>query len=218
MKKLFLLATIFCMLTAPFLKAQISQGNIMVGVSSVHQFSGAWGSDFMALGFTSSKNISSTGTASEPDKEIGVVFLPKVGYLLTDNIAAGLEIITGYYNETDGSDNDKYISTLISLGPFVRYYLLLDKFNPFVELNAGFGIEKNKYDAGSFENEYKYTLFSFGGGAGLVIPLGERVTFDVLAGYNNLTYKEKVEGETGGKNKYGTFGLKMGFMVYFGIK
>jgi len=217
MKKVALLITVFCLISFPVIHAQVSfdKGKIMVGVSSVHPFSGNWGSDFMSLGFSSSKYVSSSGISSDPDKSIGIVILPKAGYFLMDNLATGLELVAGYYRETDGYDNDKYISTLISVGPWVRYYYPLDKINPFAELNFGFGSEKDKYDSGSSESEYKYSLMSIGGGVGVAIPIGDRVAFDAMAGYNHLTFKEKDTGELAGKEKTGSFGLKMGFVVFF---
>ena len=74
-----------------------------------------------------------------------------------------------------------------------------------------FGSYKETY----IENVYKEGLVMFGGGIGVAVPLGDKITFDALAGYSHVSWKEKdeVEGEA---YTYisGGFGIKLGFSIY----
>ena len=57
---------------------------------------------------------------------------------------------------------------------------------------------------------------SFGGGIGLAAPLGEKVTFDIMAGYDSLTVKDKEDNDDNYRTVIGTLGLKIGFTILLG--
>jgi malic enzyme len=59
---------------------------------------------------------------------------------------------------------------------------------------------------------------SVGGGAGLAIMVGDKVTFDVMAGYNSLSVKAKQDNPNDSRSVQGTLGFKFGFVVLFGSK
>jgi hypothetical protein len=142
----------------------------------------------MNLGYSSVKYKSDADGFEEsvPDKMTSINLLPKVGYFVADNFAIGLDLNIALSSTKDGEDNDKYSQTLLSVGPFVRYYIPTSKVLPYFEISGSFGAINNKYDYRDNSNweddEYKSSVMSIGGGVGLAAPLGERVTFDVLAG------------------------------------
>lgn len=225
MKKTLMLVTVFCFLAFPVLNAQTNKGRILVGISSSVDLNN-WGSDLLGLGFSSTKYVSTTGIVSEAYKTSFLNLIPKVGYFVIDNLAAGLDLTVSTY-ATKYNDNTKSTSTLLCIGPFVRYYVPvpLDKFKPFAELNTGIGINNYKETRipASNTTEQKSGVFLFGLWAGMAMPLGDRVTFDGMLGYNHVTYGTKVTSETGGtsgkeKRKVGTFGVKLGFVVFFDKK
>jgi outer membrane protein len=212
MKKALLIITVFYFSASVAINAQMNQGRILVGVSSSLNLSGyTWGSDFMNLNFSSTKYKSSSGSVSDPDKTTSFTILPKVGYIVIDNVAAGLDFIFSSFSiKYSGGDTES--ESIFCAGPFVRYYYPLTSFLPYAELNGAIGIETDKYDYGSISGDDKWNLIMFGGGVGAAVPLGERVTFDVLAGYNRLIYKQKGEDD---KEITGSVALKMGFLVFF---
>jgi hypothetical protein len=55
----------------------------------------------------------------DPDKMTNINLLPKVGYLVVDDLALGLGLNVALSIEKDGDDNDKYLQTLLSVEPFV---------------------------------------------------------------------------------------------------
>ncbi len=212
MKKALLLITVFCFTAFPVINAQMTKGKILVGVSSTLNLSGyAWGSDFMNLNLSSTKYKSSSGDVTDPDKTNSFTILPKVGYLVIDNLAVGLDLIFSSYS-TKYSDGDKDSESIFCAGPFVRYYYPLAQFSPYAELNGAIGTETDKYNYRGIDGDDKWSLKMFGAGIGAAMPLGDRVTFDVMAGYNYLTYKQEGEDET---EIIGSLALKMGFIVFF---
>ena len=193
----------------------MEKGKIMVGVASTLSL-GVNGSDLMSLGFTTSKYKSSNYT-SDPYKSTCFNFMPKVGYLVIDNLAVGLNLWVSTSSETDTSDDDKYVENMFGIGPWARYYYPLEKFYPFLELNLGVGSSKYQYNSSS--DAEKYSAMIFGGGIGAAMPVGDRVTFDIMAGYSSVTSKEKdSSSEVDYKEVTGTIGITMGFIVYFGPK
>jgi hypothetical protein len=101
---------------------------------------------------------------------------------------------------------------MIGAGPFVRYYYPLEKVYPFGEVEAIFGSEKSAYN----DNDYKSSFVFIGAYLGAAVPLGEKVTFDVEAGYSHITYTHKGAGveDLDHKDITGGIVIKMGFSVY----
>lgn len=221
MKKITLLAVSLITISFGLLKAQTNQGKIIIGLSSTLSIAGT-GSDLMNLGYSSVKNKSDADgfEESDPDKMTRINLVPKIGFFVADNFAVGLDLNVAFSSSKDGEDNDKYSQTLLSVGPFVRYYIPTSKVLPFFELSGSFGTIKNKYDYSDNTNwedeESKSNILSFGGGFGLAAPLGERVMFDVLAGYNSLTIKDKEDNEDNDRTVIGTLGIKLGFTILLG--
>jgi len=202
MKRSSLLTVGLIAISIGLLNAQTNQGKFIVGVSSLHSFASS-GSELMSLGYTSIKSKSDADgfQESEPEKSFSINANPKAGYFVIDNLAIGLDLNIGFsiYNLGD----DKSSHTTFAVGPFVRYYIPTSKVLPFFELGASYGMMSNKT-----------RLMSLGGGIGLAVPVGERITIDIAAGYKSLTYKYNEEDNE--RDVFGTLGLKVGFMVLLG--
>jgi len=220
MKRISLFTVFMLIISAGILNAQTDQGKVLLGVSSTLSIAGT-GSDLMNIGFTSIKQKSDADgyVEADPDKITSINILPKVGYFVVDNFALGLGINVALSSEKDGFDGDKYSQTLLCAEPFARYYIPTSKVLPFFEVSGSYGIVKNKYvnSDNSYEDiDYKSSIMSVGGGIGLAAPLGEIVTFDVLAGYNSMVVKDIKDNEYNNRTIIGTLGLKIGISVLLG--
>lgn len=202
MKRLLISTIGFIVMSIGFLHAQINQGRIMVGVSSLYSFVSS-GSELMSLGYTSIKSKSDADgfQEPEPEKSFSINVNPKAGYFVIDNLAIGLDLNMGFSIYDLGDNNSSH--TTFAVGPFVRYYIPTPKVLPFFELGASYGMMSDKT-----------RLISFGGGIGLAAPVGERITIDIAAGYQSLTYKYNDEDNE--RHVFGTLGMKVGFMVLLG--
>ena len=218
MKKNLLLLTVMCMFTFPVLNGQLNKGSIMTGLTSTFgthvMYEGGvnTGTNIFSFGVTTYKY---DGEAEY--RETSFNLQPRAGYFVIDNLAVGLDFIFSSCNEKDLEDDDKWIVTMIGVGPFARYYYPLGKIYPFVEANVAFGsmTDKEVYDEGTDKEKYGLTIF--GGGVGAAVPLGDRVTFDAMLGYQSFKVKEK-DVEYDWDMTAGTFGVKMGFTVFFNSK
>ena len=221
MKKITSFTMILFAISFGILNAQMNQGKVLLGVSSTLSLSAA-GSELMNLGFSSMKDKSDADgfEESEPTKMTSINLLPKVGYFVADNLAIGLDARISSSSEKYGGDNDKYSTRVFSAGPFIRYYIPTSKVLPFFEISGSFGgiNYKSDYSDNTYweDSEYKSSIMSFGGGIGLAAPLGERIMFDVLAGYDSLTIKDKEDNDDNYRTVIGTLGLKIGFTVLLG--
>ena len=197
-------------------KSQIGQGKILVGVSSMMPLLGT-GNNFLSVGYSTLKQKSNaTGyVEQDPTKNLNIYLNPKLGYFIANNFAFGLDIFTMFSNSKD----DSYTSsaTLLSGGPFVRYYFPANNVLPFLEVGGTLGTVNSKSEYSTYgESKSTSNLFSFGGGVGIAAPLGERVTFDFLVGYHSLTIKDKDDNPDNEREVYGTIGINFGFIVLLG--
>jgi hypothetical protein len=208
MKKACLLIPVFCLFLIQQSIAQPGKGKAMLSLSSTIGL-GDFGTDLLNVGMTTEK-IKYGGTdGSSSYSTFGINLLPRVGYFVIDNLAVGADILVGFSSEKSKSSDYKYSESTLAIGPFGRYYFPMEKINPFIEANVGFGTWKQKYSNGT-TNESKEGLLLFGVGAGAGKSLGENVMIEALVGYSSQTWKD--EEET--KYTYGTIGLKVGFTMF----
>ncbi|HEY6915721.1 MAG TPA: hypothetical protein VI413_13680, partial [Paludibacter sp.] len=203
----------------------MNNGKFILGVSSMLSSVGT-GSGIGLIGFTSSTQKSDAVgyTEQNPVKTTNINLLPKFGYFVVDNLAVGLDISLIYQSRSlkviNNESNSK--GTYFCVGPFVRYYIPAGKILPYLEITGGYGAEnswsRDTYSSYSYIRTSSSGLFSVGGGAGIAIPIGDKVTFDALLGYNSLTVYDPVNNTDNQRTVTGTFGLKLGFSVLLGSK
>jgi len=209
MKKLCLLIPVICLLSLQQISAQLEKGNMLISLTSTIGL-GDFGTDLLNVGMTTEK-IKYGGTdGSSSYSTFGFNLLPRGGYFVIDNLAVGADLLVGFSSEKSKSSDYKYSETTLAIGPFGRYYFPMDKINPFVEANVGFGTWKQKYSNGT-TTDNKEGLLLFGIGAGAGKSLGENVMIEALVGYSSQTWKD--EDDT--KYTYGTIGIKIGFTMFF---
>lgn len=204
-------------------QAQLNTGKMIIGVSSSFRVSGelssiGLGSDMMSFGFSSVKYKSNQSGFVEPkpDKHFNLNLMPRYGVFVADQFLAGLDGILAVNRVKYGGYDETMTVTLMAIGPFLRYYYPMGKVLPFAEGNAIFGTSRVKEIYNAQTTDDKYGANSFGGGIGLAVPLGEKVHFDLMAGYTWLSIKAKQDNPNDDREVMGSFGFRVGFNVLLG--
>lgn len=212
MKEILLtVAVLLVSLTTMTAQPQLEKGNLLLGATSTVALSGSVSSELMSLGFIKATYKYGSEPAEDAFKRTSYNILPKAGYFVMDNLAAGLQAVVSGYTEKDLEYDDTYKESTIGIGPFVRYYYPLDKFYPFAEAEMLFGTAKEIW----YSDDEKTPFVLFGITVGAALPLGDNVTFDAAAGYLRSSMKD-TDVETEDKIFYITSGfcLRMGFTIY----
>ena len=216
MKKTFFLTMALCFFALSVSEAQVNKGRILLGVSTSLSYVN-FGSDIMSLGFSSIKFKANSMENVDPDviKVTTLNLSPKIGYFVINNLALGLNLSIGSSIDKPESGG-KNTTTSFGLGPFVRYYIPGSKVMPFFEISSLFGSISEKYKDQFYSSSNKSSLRSIGGGAGLAVKLGDKVTFDMMAGYNSMSEKAKENNPNDERTVQGTLSFKFGFVILFG--
>ncbi len=218
---LILLAAGTVITNAQFTNAQLEKGTIMIGASTgINHHSSGSGSGLASLGFS---NITYTetyedGGYTEESKSSSISILPRGGYFIMDNFAAGAGInYSRSKEEYDYEGAQKQFTTVFSFEPFLRYYYPLDFITPFVEASAGFGGVYYKTISEDINEPIKNNnpLSTFAGGVGLSFPIGLHASFDFMTSYTRLKVVSENEFYES-TNKQGTLGINFGFKVFLG--
>ncbi len=159
---------------------QITKGNWMVG------------------GNVSFSNLQNSSTASAQFKQTNYEINPLIGYFLEDRFAIGLSPSFTHSIVNPGNTN-----TVLSIGPFVRYYFLNTEniFNLFAESSYTYGSINGK---GQGKGQHLNT-FSFSGGP--VIYFNSSVGLEFIVAYSST----KVVGFSGNNSK---LKLGIGFQIH----
>ena len=213
MKHYFMALFLGLFLFLQIIHAQTEKGKTIVAISSALGIGGT------SNGFAFSSNkTKSDNFNSDPIKITSFNLSPRVGYFVANNLALGAELFYSYSKQDDFLFEGDILfeevkSNSIGAGPFARYYIKAKKLTPFIEAGVVFGRAKSSISDFS-ENEF--SLFNFGGGAGIAIPLGKKVSFDALLGYTHFETKQKEDNPSNVRNISNNFSLNLGFSVYLG--
>ena len=179
MQKTFLLiiATCFIIKNA---NSQITKGNWLVS------------------GSASFSQLQSSSTATVQFKQTNFQINPLVGYFVKDKFAVGLRPSLTY-----GSNNVANSNTIISIGPFIRYYFLKPEniINLFTEGSYTYGSSTGKGQTTGI----KLNTFSFSGGP--VLYFNSSLGLEFIITYSTT----KVVGFPGTNNEL-RFGI--GFQIH----
>ncbi|WP_158860231.1 outer membrane beta-barrel protein [Lunatibacter salilacus] len=219
MKKINVLIVFQFLICIGLVNAQTDKGRMLLGASSDLGLTGA---GLLDIGYSSTKSKLDGASYVEDNssKITNISLLPKIGYFVADNLALGLDFTFASAKAKGGISNSESTSRLLSTGPFARYYIPTAKVLPFVEVNSSFGRRTNtvkyKDDPNLEDYNAKTNISSFGGGIGLAVPLGEKVAFDILAGFNSLTLNRKNQTPPNFRQVTNSLGLKVGFTMFLG--
>nr|WP_321230634.1 outer membrane beta-barrel protein [uncultured Psychroserpens sp.] len=157
--------------------------------------------------------FSTNNSKSEPsefeneNKSFAVGISPKAAYFIMDRLALGLETSFTYsdqesnYGDQESSSNNKSIS----VGPFLRYYLINGFFG---QASIGFGTSKNNSSNGSEStaNTFRYQL-----GLGYAIFLNQHISIEPLLSYQHSKFSSSNSSSESTSNG---FTLGAGFSIY----
>jgi hypothetical protein len=189
---LFLFALLFC----GIMNAQTSKGSFCIGF---HNFSpgplASYGTPYNLFPQTNAFGITFgtiknkfNGTVSDNKETTSVIGLSlNSQYFVEDQIAVGLtaSFSTATSIEKGSGDDFKVSSTILLIGPEMRYYMETgEKARFWLKGVASFGSTAMKYDG---EKSDPTNLFQYGVGAGISIFPVSSVAFDFGIGYNVLT-------------------------------
>jgi outer membrane protein len=216
MKKVTVLITLFYFFAFSTSEAQINRGRSLIGVSTSFSYIN-YGSDLMSLGFSSIKSKGNNPANVDPDvvKVTTLNLSPKFGFFIVNNLVLGINVSFGTSVDKPESGG-KSTSATFGLGPFVRYYINGSKVMPFFEVSSLFGSISQKYEDPLYSSSNKSRISSIGGGAGLAVKLGEKATFDLMAGYNSISEKALENNPNDNRTVQGTIAFKLGFTILLG--
>ena len=201
----------FFLLISFSVHSQTEKGRMLLGAGTHFGFSNGIG--MMDMYFTNTTREFADGT-SEERSSYNIFFAPKVGYFLTDNLAAGIDLAFGW-GKTEIPLTDfsvKANNALFGAGPFVRYYVPKGKILPFAEVNSIFGNQRTRTDMIG-DTEGNTGITNIGGGLGLALLLGERSSFDLLLNYSSNRANFESDGFYTRQN---TIGIKFGYTIFLG--
>jgi outer membrane protein len=126
------------------------------------------------------------GNTQELETHTAFSLMPSYGYFIMDNLCVGGML--NFSTETEKLDDDKSTLTEITIGPFVRYYVQDIGF--YGQGYVGFGTASGKTE-GSFESDFKESVFQWRLGIGYSIKITDSVLLDPMLSYGQSTYSDK---------------------------
>jgi len=135
---------------------------------------------------------------------------PRAAYFVIDRLAVGLDASFMYSKEDftylDG-ENLGFKTTILTAGPFVRYYL---KNGLFAEANIGFGIQNSERENEFVTGDAEADFFSYEFGVGYAIFFNNSVSLEPFLSY-------QFDRQTQNENDTDVSGLNLGvgFTFYF---
>ena len=193
---------------------QTTKGNFLLGNSLAIIGGSAGSSNLGSFSFSTNKYKDPSPLGVDEEEKINAFnFNPNIGYFVWDKLAVGLN--AALFFQTQEIDvigiGFKLKSSIISVGPFVRYYFLDNRILPFIEGGANYGRIKisNFTDPGS----ETLPLFSMNSAAGVSFLLGNSASFDAAFAYGFVKYEDTVIGSEVTNT---SLGLQLGFKIFIG--
>ncbi len=213
MKNFFLALTIAFFCAQLSLSAQTEKGKKLVAISSALGIGGSTN----GFAFSSTKSKSDS-FESDPIKSSSFNLSPRVGFFVVDNFVIGAEVFYGFAKQDDFIFQgdvviDEVKTNTIGGGPFFRYYFQTKRVLPFVE--AGLIIGTSNTSFGDLDDD-KNNLLNYGGGAGIAVPLGAKVSFDAILRYSHFEIKATEDNNNNFRTISNAFSLGLGFSIYLG--
>ncbi|WOC39949.1 outer membrane beta-barrel protein [Polaribacter sp. HL-MS24] len=132
---------------------------------------------------------------------------PKAAYFVVDRLALGLETSFGYFdNEFIDNNGTKFSSnsTSITIGPFLRYYLVNGLFG---QASLGFGKANSENEGIESESDF----FSYQFGLGYAFFLNKHISLEPTISYQ---YRESGSDQSTFETTNNGFILGAGFTIY----
>ncbi len=136
---------------------------------------------------------------------------PKVGYFLSDKLAVGVQTegairVTKFPNNTN---HTKSTYTGFDFSPYLRYYIINQKFGLFGEASMGFGISTYK-DFYQYSSTVKTTGqgFSMGVSPGIYYSISDHIMLESMLGWIGFDSSTQ-KYDDGSRDVNSSFGLEL---------
>lgn len=117
-----------------------------------------------------------------------------MGYFLTNNLAAGLDLALSYSSHHAGETKSSEVN--YGIGPFVRFYVNpVKKLIPFLEASGTF-LSENHRSYYKVENKSHEGFFNLFGGIGVSCFIKENLAIEALGGYSRYLRTYKTTAQT----------------------
>ncbi|NOY38567.1 MAG: porin family protein [Chlorobi bacterium] len=212
---------VILILLIPIAGAQTGKGSFLIATTtdlsnSMAGLTGGGSGNSAGIALrTSFINTSADSQNSVKEKTTFLNFTPRVGYFISNRLVIGLDLTLWTSKQSYSSGDYKSIMTLTAYGPFVRFYFSGEKkVVPFLEAKGSVGSWKTKSSFGANTYRGKNSIISWSGGAGLAFYISDKISIDILAGYESLISKEK-DSQDSSSSHNNTLGLAFGFTLVF---
>lgn len=162
------------------------------------------------LSTTHSKDESGT-TTTDDAKSFSTGISPVAGIFLSDKLAIGLELNTGFTKRETGVDTKTITkTTYFGLSPFVKYYMVKwNKLSLYGQGTMSTGFSKTNIESGLPETESKTTSIGFSVYPGLSYDLSDKLSLQTSLNFLGLNCRYNVEknDDFDVKTTYSSFGF-----------
>lgn len=157
-------------------------------------------------------------TTVDGDKTSNFDFSVGAGYVIMDGLVGGLMIdfSSTSMKPADGDTSyTKNANSMMTAGPFVRYYFMTEGFAPYLGAQVGFGMMKSKYEpytGTAWESDASVMTWSVGGGG--TYFANDHIGIDIGISYGAMTTKtEQTTANDGYDGETKTTSSGIGFNV-----
>src|SRR5690606_31714249 len=154
--------------------------------------------------------VSTTANKNSEVKTTEFDFTPKVGYFLTDKLAAAINLHAGVNVEDAYGDDEKEKANTLGVGLFGRYYFLEvgSRFKTYAEVNADYQNAKSEYtSAGTTTENPAVNTFGIGGGIGANYFLTDKIAVNFAL--SNIIDFNTSKVDADGAEAINSFGLNV---------
>ncbi len=216
------LASLLALFIAFSASGQTEKDNFLIGISTnlgiVQSDGSAFSLSYLSTSLSTDNPDPNAGDGNETVWRVNLA--PKIGYFVVDNLAVGVDGKFGY-NHIDDEDISFTIQQRVyAVGPFVRYYVPLDRNLLFFELYGSYGginSTSTPRDASlgeeqSFNNE----LLNFGASSGIAFPLSEKAFCDFALDFNRTRIRLVENNDFNTRTFVNALSLRIGFTLLLG--
>jgi len=165
---------------------------------------GAWGSEFMSVGFLKS---------NDDYKERIINLMPSGGVAIVDNLAVRLQGLLASYTETSSIDDTEYHSGTFGFGPYVTYYYPIGSFALMADGGVMVGRETYRYSYPGSEYENNYNAFVIEFFTGIAKNINQYVQLNSCVGYSRASWKPVDGGDGAESDVCQGLVIKVGFII-----
>lgn len=165
-----------------------------------------------SINLSTTHSTDEIGTTTTVDaKSFSTGISPAVGMFLSDKLAIGLELNTGFSKRETGVDTKTITkTTYFGVSPFVKYYMVKwNKLSLYGQGTMRTGFSTTNIESGLTETESKTTSIGFSVFPGLSYDLSDKLSLQTSLNFLGLSciYNVEKDDDFDAKTSYTSFGL-----------